>query len=117
MDDARSPESADGEKRQAPLPLPEDPVEVLIPYRNPYALTSYYLGVFALIPCVGLFLAIGAVVFGIVGLKVAAKQPTARGKVHAWVGIVLGTLILLAYAVFLLLGVIAALGAYFAHHT
>jgi len=64
-------------------------VEVLIPYKNGFALWSYYLGVFSLL-C-GLLLGLPALVLGIKGLQVAAHHPEARGKVHAWVGIVLGS--------------------------
>ena len=64
----------------------------LIPYKNAWALLAYYLGVFALIPCLGVPLGIAAVVLGIVGLHFAKSHPEARGKGHAWVGIVLGGL-------------------------
>ncbi len=64
----------------------------LIPYRNGWALAAYYLGVFALMPCLGVPLGIAAVVLGIVGLRFAKTHPEARGKGHAWAGIVLGGL-------------------------
>ncbi len=62
----------------------------VIPYKNPQALTSYYLGVASLIPCIGLITGIIALVLGIKGLKRAKVEPWVRGKAHAWVGIVLG---------------------------
>jgi len=68
----------------------------LIPHRNPYALWAYYLGVFSLIPCLGLPLGIVALVLGIKGLKFARQNPDTQGKVHAWIGIVLGSLCALA---------------------
>ena len=71
---------------------PDNPVSVIIPYKNPKALIAYYLGIFSLIPCLGLALGIAAVVLGVLGLKAAQAQPNARGKVHAWVGIILGGL-------------------------
>ena len=71
--------------------------ETLIPYRNALALVSYYLGVFALIPCAGLVLGPGALVLGIMGLSYRKKNPTAGGTAHAIVGIVLGSLVLLAH--------------------
>ncbi len=64
----------------------------LIPYRNAWALSSYYLGVFALMPCFGIPLGIGAVVLGILGLRLAKSHAEARGKGHAWTGIILGGL-------------------------
>jgi hypothetical protein len=68
----------------------------VIPYKNPSALTSYYLGVASLIPCLGLITGIIALVLGIKGLKRAKAEPWVRGKVHAWVGIILGGGMLLA---------------------
>jgi hypothetical protein len=44
-----------------------DAVSTIIPYKNPSALLAYYLGVFSLIPCVGLVLGPGAFVLGFVG--------------------------------------------------
>jgi hypothetical protein len=80
-----------------PAPASDGGVAVVIPYKNPKALIAYYLGVFSLIPCVGIPLGIAAVILGILGLKFAAANPTARGKVHAWVGIILGGLCALGY--------------------
>ena len=70
----------------------------LIPYKNPKALTAYYVGVFSLIPCIGVLLAVAAIVLGVMGLKYAKQHPSARGQAHAIVGIVLGTLVILAHA-------------------
>ncbi len=67
-------------------------VENVIPFRNGYALAAYYLGIFGLIPClIGLGL-VGLVplILGIVGLRKAATDELARGRVHAWIGILLG---------------------------
>ena len=68
----------------------------LIPYKNAQALWAYYLGIFALIPCLGFPLAVAALVLGLRGLKFAALHPEAKGKAHCWVGIVLGSLVALA---------------------
>ena len=81
----------------------------LIPYKNGLALASYYTGVFSLIPCLGLILGPVALVLGIMGLKYAKKNPTARGKAHAWVGIVLGMLNVFGYLACLILIIIAGL--------
>ena len=64
----------------------------LIPLKNAHALWAYYLGVFSLVPCFGLPLGIAALVLGIKGLKFARQHPDAKGEVHAWIGIVLGSL-------------------------
>src|SRR5262245_51403513 len=83
-----------------------DGIEALIPYKNPKALLAYYLGVFALIPCLGLALGPAAMVLGVLGLKYRNQHPTAGGTGHAIAGIVLGTLVLLAHlAVGIVIGV------------
>ncbi|MEZ6183413.1 MAG: hypothetical protein R3F62_00190 [Planctomycetota bacterium] len=69
----------------------------VIPYKNPAALIAYYLGLFSLIPCLGLLLAIPALILGIVGLRARAKNPAIKGSVHAWIGIVLGGLMTLLW--------------------
>jgi hypothetical protein len=80
----------------------------LIPYKNPQALISYYCGVFALIPCLGLALGPVALVLGFLGLGYKKKHPTAGGTAHAIVGITLGSLVLLGHIVAI---VLIALGA------
>ena len=64
----------------------------LIPYKNPPALTAYYLGVFSLIPLLGCLLGPAALIMGVIGLRKRKKQPQCRGAAHAWTGIVLGGL-------------------------
>jgi len=61
----------------------------LIP-NNTNALVAYYTGIFSIIPFVGILLGIAALIFGILGVKFANKNPEAKGKIHAWVGIILG---------------------------
>lgn len=80
----------------------DDGLSVIIPYRNGFALGAYYTGVFGLIPFVGLLLGPLAIIFGILGLQHAASNPRARGRVHAWVGILLGMLTLAGHIVFFL---------------
>lgn len=70
----------------------DDFLSRIIPYRNQPALIGYYLSVFGLIPCLGLPLAPAAIPLGIVGLKRARREAEARGKIHAWVAIILGSL-------------------------
>jgi hypothetical protein len=67
------------------------------------ALLAYYLGVFSLIPCIGIPLGIAALVLGIKGLKYAKLHPEAKGKAHAWAGIILGTLCAVAYTLLTLI--------------
>jgi hypothetical protein len=68
----------------------EDTMGGLIPAKNPAALWSYYLGVFSLIPCAGLFIGVAAIIMGIKGIRKAKAEPQAKGRVHAIVGLVLG---------------------------
>jgi hypothetical protein len=75
----------------------------LVPYKNAKALWSYYLGIFSLIPFIGIPLGIAALVLGLQGLKFAESHPEARGKVHAWVGIIVGGLFAALYLLVLLL--------------
>jgi hypothetical protein len=84
---------------QPTAPPSADAISTLIPYRNASALIAYYLGVFSLIPCVGFFLGIAAIILGIIGLKQAGKHPETKGKVHAWTGIILGALVIIAHIV------------------
>jgi DNA-directed RNA polymerase subunit RPC12/RpoP len=92
----------------APMAVPAIPIDdqlaIFIPYRNAPALWAYYLGVFALIPCFGFFLGIAAIILGIKGASNARKHPEAKGGVHSWVGIILGSLVVLGH-----LAVIAAI--------
>jgi len=76
---------------------PEPPVSGLIPYKNPPALIGYYLGVFAMIPCIGLVFGIPALICGIIGLKKAKQSPVSKGKGHAWTAIILGSLAILLW--------------------
>lgn len=78
----------------------------LIPYKNSSALAAYYLAVFSLMPCLGLPLAFAALIFGIKGLNYAKIHPEAKGQVHAWIGVVLGSLCIV-YGLFLVIGTIA----------
>lgn len=87
---------------------PDNTIATIIPYRNAPALVAYYLGVFSLIPCLGFFLGLGSIVMGVIGLNHAGKRPEAKGKVHAWVGIVLGALVVIAHIVIGLLFIAAA---------
>ena len=67
-------------------------IQFLIPYRNGRALTAYYLGVFSLIPLLGLVLGPMALFLGLSGRKYARSHPENGGTAHAWAGIILGGL-------------------------
>lgn len=78
----------------------------LIPYKNSCALVGYYLGVFSLIPCVGLLLGPIAVILGVLGLRAVREHPDRKGTIHAWTAIILGACATLGNLV--LIGLIAA---------
>jgi len=72
----------------------------LIPYKNAKALWSYYVGIFSLIPCLGIPLAIAALILGNMGLKHAKKHPESKGAKHAWFGILSAAFSLVYHVVF-----------------
>jgi len=43
-----------------------------------------------MIPCVGLLLAVPALILGVIGLKKRRDNPIVKGSVHAWIGIIMG---------------------------
>lgn len=97
-------------RRPGPPPLPRKPVdgiERLIPRDNPDAIGAYYTGLFAIVPFLGLVLGIIAIVLGVRALRAVGRDPGVRGKTHAWVGIILGSIFLLFN---LLLSLIAGIG-------
>lgn len=65
-------------------------VSTIIPYKNVPALVGYYLGIFAILPLVGILLGIPAFFLGLRGLKQAKEHPESKGVVHAWIGIITG---------------------------
>jgi hypothetical protein len=73
-------------------PLTGDATGGLIPYKNAPALISYYLGILALLPVLGFFFGIASLVLGVRGLRKRRSEPHVKGAVHAWIGIILGSL-------------------------
>jgi len=70
-------------------------IDTMIPSKNTDALLSYYMGLFAIIPCVGLFIGPASLVFGSRALKSLKANPTIAGGTHAKVGIGCGSVGLL----------------------
>ncbi len=99
-------EDEDDRPRRRRRPPEADATGGLIPYKNAKALTAYYLGVFSLIPCLGIILGPIAIILGILGLGYAKKHPEARGQVHAIVGIVLGSLVLAGHVALVAIGLV-----------
>ena len=83
-----------------------DATSGIIPYKNVPALVAYYLGIFSLIPFIGILLGIPAVILGIAGLRKKAKKPVIKGTVHAWVGIILGGIFSLLWLSLILIPVV-----------
>ena len=71
---------------------------------NSSALIAYYLGIFSFLFCL---LGIPAIILGFKGLAYAEKFPQAKGKVHAWVGIICGLITTLG-GILLFLGICVA---------
>jgi serine/threonine protein kinase len=69
----------------------------LIPYKNGPAVMAYYAGVFSLIPCIGFLSGIAAICLGAIGVRNARKHPEVQGAYHAWAGIIVGSLVVLAH--------------------
>ena len=81
----------------------------LIPTKNAQALWAYYLAIFSLIPCIGSPLGIAAFVLGMRALKFARLKPDAKGRAHAWVGIVLGGICGFVYTAGIIIAIAVAL--------
>jgi hypothetical protein len=81
----------------------------VIPYKNTQALAAYYCGVFSLIPCVGIILGYVALVLGVLGLRYAKAHPEAHGKVHAWIGVILGGLCGIGYTLLIAIPIVMAM--------
>ena len=85
-----SVEAGDSPPSQNAVEATGDATGGVIPYKNPAALTAYYLGLFGLFPCLGLVLSVPAFILGIIGLRQRKRNPQSKGSVHAWIGIIMG---------------------------
>ena len=107
--DSEDPYQPPQTSSQAP-PQPQqtegDATGGVIPYKNPAALTAYYLGLFSLLPCLGFLLAIPALILGIIGLRKRNQNPAIKGTVHAWIGIIMGGLFTLIWGAVIVLVII-----------
>lgn len=101
-----TPRSVGGVPPRPSAPGEGDATGGVIPYKNMPALLAYYLGLFSLFPCLGLFLAIPAFVLGIMGLRKRKQNPAVKGSVHAWIGIVLGGIFTLVWGAAWIMGII-----------
>ena len=77
---------------------------MLLPVGRPIsAIAAGYCALFGIIPMCGLPFSIAALVCGIVALKAIKKDPSLSGSGRAWFGIVLGGLMTLVSAIFLVM--------------
>jgi hypothetical protein len=100
----------DDDRPRRPRRRGDGAVSTIIPFHNGMALTAYYLGVFSIIPGIGLLLGPMAIIFGIVGLRRVRANPQIKGTGHSITGIVIGSLTTLAnwaFAAFLVIGVLS----------
>lgn len=79
----------------------DDTMQTLIPTKNMPALLSYYAGVFGFIPFLGLPATIAALVLGRIGMRKAKANPTPGAKGHAIAGLVMGTIQMSVFILFL----------------
>lgn len=86
-----------GQTRPIGNPNEGDATGGIIPYKNPKALIAYYLGIFSGFPVIGFFLAIPALVLGIMGLRDRNRNPAIKGSIHAGIGIGCGAIFTLVW--------------------
>jgi hypothetical protein len=62
----------------------------MIPTENPKALIAYYVGIFSFFPGLCVVLGPVAFIYGILGLRAYQANPAISGRVHSWIGIIVG---------------------------
>ena len=92
-------------------PTQGDSTGGVIPYKNPHALIAYYLGIISLLPIIGVPFGLASVILGIMGLSRRKKNPVIKGSVHAWIGIVFGSLSLFCGTGLLVAMIVGAVGS------
>ena len=81
----------------------DDTLGGMIPTKNGPALGAYYLGIFSIIPFLGIALGVAALILGIKGLRRVREHPEVKGKVHAWVGVITGGVFALLYLILIVI--------------
>jgi hypothetical protein len=64
--------------------------ERIVPASNPNALVGYYIGLFSIMPVLGLGMGPAGIVLGVKGLKAIKQQPGLPGTGHAITAIIGG---------------------------
>ena len=98
-----------GKARPTTNPNETDATGGIIPYKNPKALIAYYLGIFSGFPIVGFFLAVPALVLGIMGLRDRNRNPAIKGSVHAGIGIGCGAIFTLLWGAAIIALIVGAI--------
>lgn len=84
-------------------------LNAVIPHKNVRALGACYFAVFSIVPIFGMPLGFMGMVLGILGLRFQRLHPETGGKVHAWIGIVLGGLCGFGYLALIILGIVGVI--------
>ncbi len=81
-----------------------DAIKMLVPIgRSGWAIAAGYMGLFSVLPFVGII----AIILGIVAVKDIKKHPDKLGIGRAWFGIVMGAITFLAYSAIFAIGMTA----------
>jgi hypothetical protein len=95
-----------------PSARPQDAVptaaeRALLPVGRPLsAIAAGYLGLLSFFPLIGFFIAIMAVICGVVALQKISDEPSLSGRGRAWFGIIIGVPLILVNAFLIVLFVI-----------
>jgi hypothetical protein len=74
----------------------DEAISIIIPYKNPRALASYYMSFFTLIPVIGIIIGLAAIILGVLGLRYTGAHRKAKGTAHSLIGICLSTICIVA---------------------
>lgn len=84
----------------------------VIPYKNPKALISYYLGILSGLPIIGFPLGVIAFILGIMGLRDRNRNPAIKGSIHAGIGIGCGGFFAVFWGIILIVIVVGVSGGF-----
>ncbi len=94
MDDKPANDQIETVQNESQDPQPAKPArdldQIILPTKNKPALIGYYLGIFGLIPFLGIPFAVAAIFVSKKGLDQYKVNPTPGAKSHAMTGFVLG---------------------------
>ena len=89
---------------QGHLQTQDEAMATIIPWRNKCALIGYYVGIFGLIPVLGVPLGLAAIVLGLLGIAHWKKNHRSHGLAHSIVALICGLLsLLITIGIFMLI--------------